>query len=189
MTDFNEAYQLTSAHEGGYVNDPSDRGGETYRGISRVHHRSWSGWRKIDALKGSNDFPASLEADRGLQTSVKSFYKRKYWDRFLGDSIPDQTIANELYDTGINMGVRSAVRFFQNALNLLNRNQKNYRDLVVDGWLGQGSLSVLAEHLRLERKPDTLLKVMNIQQGARYIDIMENDPSQEKYARGWLKRA
>lgn len=189
MANFTEAYNLTSAHEGGYVDDPTDRGGETYRGISRVHHPSWSGWRKIDAYKGRPGFPAMLNEDRPLQNSVKSFYKRKYWDRFLGDQVPDQQAANELYDTGVNMGIRRAVRFLQNALNQLNRNQRNYKDLVVDGWLGQGTLEVLKQYLRLDRKSDFLLKMMNIQQGARYIEIMENDPSQEKYARGWLKRA
>ena len=189
MANFTEAYDLTSAHEGGYVDDPTDRGGETYRGISRVHHPGWIGWQKIDTLKRRRGFPATLDVDRSLQNSVKSFYKRKYWDRFLGDQVPDQRLANELYDTGVNMGVRRAVRFLQNALNQLNRNQRNYQDLVVDGWLGQGTLKVLKQYLRLERKSDLLLKVMNIQQGARYLEIMENDPAQEKYARGWLKRA
>ena len=189
MADFTEAYNLTSAHEGGYVDDPVDRGGETYRGISRVHHRSWSGWARIDSHKQRAGFPASLETDGRLTASVRKFYKRKYWDRFLGDQIPDQQVANELYDTGVNMGVRRAVRFLQHALNQLNRNQQNYKDLVVDGWLGQGTMKVLKQYLRLDRKSDLLLKMMNIQQGARYIEIMENDPTQERYARGWLKRA
>ena len=188
MANFTAAFNLTSAHEGGYVNDPTDRGGETYRGISRVHHPSWSGWGKIDALRGKRGFPSTLDADRSLQNSVKSFYKRKYWDRFLGDQVPDQQVANELYDTGVNMGVRRAVRLLQNALNLLNRNQRDYQDLVVDGWLGQGTLKVLKQYLKLDGEPDALLKMLNIQQGARYIAIMENDAAQEKYARGWLKR-
>ncbi len=189
MANFTQAYNLTSAHEGGYVNDATDRGGETYRGISRVHHPSWAGWSKIDALKRRRGFPRILDTDRSLQASVKSFYKRKYWDRFLGDAITDQQVADELYDTGVNMGVRRSVRFLQNALNLLNRNQKNYNDLVVDGWLGQGTLKTLSTYLQLDRNSQVLLKMMNTQQGARYIEIMETDPSQEKYARGWLKRA
>ncbi len=49
MANFTQAYNLTSAHEGGYVNDAIDRGGETYRGISRVYHSSWKGWSNIDA--------------------------------------------------------------------------------------------------------------------------------------------
>ena len=188
MANFTQAYNLTSAHEGGYVNDAIDRGGETYRGISRVYHSSWKGWSKIDALKKKAGFPGLLNKDKSLQANVKSFYKKKYWDRFLGDAITDQQVADELYDTGVNMGVRRSVRFLQNGLNLLNRNQKNYADMVVDGWLGQGTLKILSKYLQLDNNARVLLKMMNIQQGARYIGIMENNSTQERYARGWLKR-
>ncbi len=188
MANFTQAYKITSAHEGTYSNDAVDRGGETYRGISRVHHPDWDGWPKIDAVKGNSGFPKLLNRDRSLQAIVKSFYKRKYWDRFLGDKIIDQETANELYDTAVNMGVRRSVRFLQNALNLLNRNQSNFSDLVVDGWLGPTSLGILSKYLDLDGNSAALLKLMNLQQGARYVEIMENDSSQEKYARGWLKR-
>lgn len=189
MADFTEAYTHASAHEGGYANDSIDRGGETYRGISRVHHPGWDGWNKVDALKVEAGFPGSLESNASLQASIKVFYKQKYWDRFLGDDISSQQVAMELYDTGVNMGVRRSVRFLQNGLNLLNRNQQNYEDLIVDGWLGQHTLEVLSKYLGLDGNSDALIKLMNIQQGARYVGIMEHDSSQEKYARGWLQRA
>jgi lysozyme family protein len=172
MADFTEAYTLTSAHEGGYVNDAVDRGGETYRGIARVHHPGWVGWKRIDAQRRKAGFPASLGRDRSLQANVKALYKKHYWDRFKGDDLPDQAVANELYDTAVNMGVRRAVRFLQSSLNLLNRNQRDYQDLIIDGLFGGKSV-----------------KMMNIQQGARYVEIMAGDSSQERFARGWIKRA
>ena len=173
----------------GYVKNIVDQGGKTYRGISRVHHPSWSGWAKIDALKKRAGFPGSLKYERSLQASVKIFYKKRYWDKFLGDDISDQQVAMELYDTGVNMGVRRAVRFLQNALNVFNRNQKNYNDLIVDGWLGHQTLKVPSKHLQQDGNTTTLLKLMNVQQGARYVAIMVNDSTQERYARGRLKRA
>lgn len=189
MADFDAAYTITSAHEGGYVNDPLDRGGETYRGIARVHHPDWRGWKRIDAQRGKEGFPKSLNADRTLQTNVKSFYKQAYWDRFQGDEVADQAVANELYDTGVNMGVRRAVRFLQSSLNLLNRNQRDYEDLIIDGWFGGKSLETLSKLLKKDRRSDALVKMMNIQQGARYVEIMARDSSQERFARGWIKRA
>jgi lysozyme family protein len=189
MASFSEAYKLTSAHEGKYVNDKTDRGGETYRGISRVHHPHWKGWQWIDAAREKAGFPRSLESNRSLQANVKSFFKQKYWDKFLGDVIVDQSVAIELYDTSVNMGSRRAGRFLQNGLNLLNRNQKNYNDLIVDGLIGQKSLDALNAYLNLDKNSIALTKLLNIQQGARYVNIMEEDSSQEKYARGWLKRA
>jgi hypothetical protein len=82
----------------------------------------------------------------------------------------------------------STARFLQNGLNLLNRNQRNYNDLVVDGWLGEGTFKELSKYLCLDGNSEALRKAMNVQQGSHYIDIMEKDATQERFARGWLKR-
>ncbi len=189
MANFDEAFELTSAHEGGYVDDPVDRGGETYRGIARVHHPDWPGWARIDARRGDASFPASLDGDQALQNDVRGLYKSSYWDTFQGDDVADQPLANELYDTAVNMGLRRAVRFLQSSLNLLNRDQRDYPDLIVDGWLGSRSMTALTTLLGQDGSSDWLLKMMNIHQGARYVEIMMNDPSQERFARGWIRRA
>lgn len=189
MAEFSAAFEITSAHEGGYVKDPVDRGGETYRGIARVHHPDWAGWKRVDAQRGRSGFPKSLDRDSVLQEDVRAFYKQAFWDRFSGDELPDQAVANELYDTAVNMGVRRAVRFLQSSLNLLNRDQKDYEDLLVDGWFGQKTMTTLNTLLHKDRNSDALVKMLNIQQGARYVEIMLGDASQERFARGWIKRA
>ncbi len=48
---FAEALKHTLEFEGGYANDPADRGGETFRGISRKNWPRWSGWDLIDQVK------------------------------------------------------------------------------------------------------------------------------------------
>lgn len=188
MADFDAAYSRTAAIEGGYVHHPRDRGGETYRGISRRRHPHWSGWRAVDAAKPEADFPAVLERSRRLARAVKHFYRVNYWDRFRGDQIPDQSVADELFDTAVNMGVATAVRFLQRSLNLLNRDEKNYTDIVVDGVCGEQTLTTLATLLALDRKPGNLLCLMNVLQGARYVDLVRRHPDQEEFIRGWLKR-
>ena len=50
MADFNKAYKATMGHEGGYVDDPADKGGETYKGIARRYNPGWGGWKQIDPL-------------------------------------------------------------------------------------------------------------------------------------------
>jgi len=40
MAKFNLAFSKMLFHEGGYVNDPDDLGGETYKGIARNSHGS-----------------------------------------------------------------------------------------------------------------------------------------------------
>jgi len=126
-------------------------------------------------------FDNIFDQDDALQQEVNLFYKQFYWDRFWGDDIPVQEIGEELFDTGVNLGVRRVVRFLQEGLNLLNRNKKNYVDIVEDGLFGKNT------HLKID-DVSVLLKVMNIFQGMHYIEYMRKNPVQEKYARGWLKR-
>jgi len=191
MANFVEAYRITRGHEGGYVFDPDDAGGETYRGVARRYHRSWAGWAVIDGIKqnlpGGQELDAALEENESLQQEVEDFYRQQYWDRFQGDSIPVQGLADELFDTAVNMGVHRAVTFLQQGLNLLNRNQQSYKDIVEDGKLGPGTLGALDSFLQHD-PPSHLLKILNILQGSHYIDAMRRNPTQEKYARGWLKR-
>ena len=66
MASFKEAWEETSAVEGGYVDDDDDRGGETYRGVARNFHPDWPGWDRIDAAKDDPGFPGILGEDESL---------------------------------------------------------------------------------------------------------------------------
>lgn len=187
VADFNYAYALTLEHEGGYSKDPDDAGGETYKGISRKYHPKWRGWQLIDGLKLQHSFPDNLKRNIDLDIMIKEFYKDNYWNLFCGDDIPNQLVANELFDTGVNMGIGRAVKYLQMALNLLNRNEKNYPDIVEDGKFGNNTMRTLRIYLRSD-KVHYLLKIMNILQGVHYIKYMKKSPTQEKFARGWLNR-
>jgi len=187
MANFNTAYNITLGHEGGYSNDPDDVGKETYKGISRRYHPDWEGWVIVDEAKNSTDFPNNLESDSRLDEMVKLFYKSTYWNLFWGDELSEQELANELFDTSINMGTNRAVKFLQKSLNILNRNQQSYEDIVEDGQFGQNTYRALSMYLAMDGI-DYLYKVLNILQGMHYINYMTESPTQEKYARGWLKR-
>jgi lysozyme family protein len=187
MADFQPAFQRTLGHEGGYVRDPKDRGGETYKGIARRFNPGWAGWARIDQAKRARNFPRNLDSDATLQAAVAALYKQHYWDKFQGDAIPDQAIAEELFDTAVNLGVGRAVEFLQRALNALNREATLYEDLVADGLFGRKSLTALRAYLKTD-KPETLLKILNVLQGMHYINYMTQSPEQEKFARGWFKR-
>jgi lysozyme family protein len=189
MADLAAALARVLEHEGGYADDPDDRGGETYRGIARRFHPDWSGWSRVDALKRGAGFPRSLAGDRRVEEAVAALYRDLYWDRFHGDSLPDQPLAEELFDTAVNLGVRRAVRFLQDSLNLLNRSQRNYADLVVDGWFGDATLDAVRAVVAVDGDARFVVRLINAMQAAHYIDVMRHDSTQEKYARGWLTRA
>ncbi|RLI58904.1 MAG: hypothetical protein DRO67_10285 [Candidatus Asgardarchaeum californiense] len=184
MASFKEAYDKTMKHEGGYVNDRDDAGGETYKGISRVYNPSWYGWTMIDEEKNRADFPDCLNYDNELPEAVEDFYKDKYWDVNLLDSFP-QSVANEMFDTGVNMGIGRAAKFLQECLNYLNRNASLFNELVVDGDVGPATLNALS---KVTRDESILLLMLNVCQGRHYMKYMTKSPTQEKFARGWFKR-
>lgn len=187
MADFLIAFKKTLGHEGGYSNDKDDPGGETYKGISRVFNPSWPGWVIVDNLRHAEGFPRNLDAHGELQKHVEQFYKASVWDRFQGDRILVQGIADELFDTGTNLGLARAIEFLQECLNALNRNQQLYPDIPVDGQLGPRTLETLQLCLA-HRSPDLLLKAMNCLQGSYYLARMKQSPVKEKFALGWFNR-
>ena len=189
MSSFHEAYDTVMSHEGGYVNDPIDRGGETYKGISRVNWPDWEGWGTIDKHKSLSVFPRCLYDNLKLESLVRKFYKKRFFAPYKGENMPE-ALAVEMFDISVNMGVRRAILFLQTALNALNRDKELYQDLKVDGAYGDSTATALALFRAKEgcTAENLLVKVLNILQGAHYLKIMKDDPSQERFARGWLKR-
>ncbi len=181
--DYARAYRQTMGHEGGYVNDPTDRGGETYAGISRKHHPDWPGWAIVDEVGDKSTLAESAD----LVPLVRAFYREQYWDKVRGDDLGAHLIATEMFDTAVNMGPGVAIAILQQSLNILNRASHLYPDLRTDGKIGRRTLGALATYLETD-KAEILYKVMNIFQGSRYLQIMSANPTQEKYARGWLER-
>lgn len=162
--------------EGGYVNNPNDRGGATNFGITEAVARV-NGW------KGPmRDLPLDL---------AKQIYKQQYWinPRFDQVNSLSPLIAEELLDTGVNCGVAFAKPLLQRALNLLNNEGKaGYADLEVDGVYGSNTLGALKTYLAKRGKDGekVMLKVLNIMQGQRYIEICERNPTQEQFFYGWI---
>lgn len=93
--DFDLAFKSVIGHEGGYVDHPSDPGGETKYGISK---RSYP----AEDIK-------NLTLDR-----AKEIYRRDFWDKLHLDDLPDQ-IRFDLFDAAVNSGVSTAIKFLQKA--------------------------------------------------------------------------
>lgn len=117
---------------------------------------------------------------------VLDFYKKAFWDINSLDEIEFQPIANEMFDTGVNMGTGTAAEFLQRAINYLNRNQTNYRNISVDGDVGPVTLGMVNS---LSKKDSMdLFNILNIIQGCKYLGIIDRDETQEVFLRGWLDR-
>lgn len=189
MATFKTAYDVVKANEGGYANNPNDRGGETFKGIARKIFPDWAGWKIIDAIKrvvGTDPDAINRAAanNPGLQPLVLDFFKTNFWDVLQLDQVNHQAIALELFDTGVNMGTSAAATFLQRALNVSNRCGRDYADLPVDGSIGPKTVATLNGHHR----PAEVLKALNCLQGAKYIAICEANPTQEIFYVSWLSR-
>jgi len=87
------------------------------------------------------------------------------------------------------MGPAVAVTFLQRALTALNRNGKDYPDLVPDGRIGQATLAALDTFLKvrgLASGETVLLRALEALQGERYIRLAELRPANEAFLYGWL---
>jgi lysozyme family protein len=120
-----------------------------------------------------------------------AIYKRLYWLRPKLDQVARQSpaVAAELFDTGVNMGPAVAATFLQRALSALNRDRKDYPDLVPDGRIGPSTLSALDTFLKLRGKGPgeaVLLRALDALQGERYLRLAERRPANEAFLYGWL---
>lgn len=120
MAQFKQAFDKLIVDEGGYVNDPDDRGGETYKGIARKFHPNWEGWSSIDSIKKHHPttFKSVLDKTPELQDKVAKFYKERFWDVFRLDDISSQKLAEQMFNHGVNAGLTSAVKLMEKVLGL-----------------------------------------------------------------------
>jgi lysozyme family protein len=96
MTNFDRAFETIIGHEGGYVNDPHDPGGETKYGISKRAYPK----EDIRAL--------TLER-------AKFLYRRDYWNKVKGNDWP-YIVSENLFDGAVHSGVEQAVKWLQMAV-------------------------------------------------------------------------
>ncbi len=159
--------------EGGYVNDPADSGGETNFGITVAVARK----------SGYNGLMSNMPRQVAF-----NIYTDQYWDSVKADQLCElsHAVAEEVVDTGVNMGVGRSGQFLQRCLNVLNTGEKLYNDLTVDGAIGPATLSALGQYLG-SRDERTLVKALNCLQGAYYIELAERREKDERFVYGWLK--
>jgi len=160
--------------EGGYSNNPNDKGGETTWGITVAVARAFGYTGPMDSM---------------TQQVARDIYAQRYWHapRFNDVAVVSDLVAEELLDTGVNMGPATAGKFLQRALNVLNQGDKTYLNVAVDGVVGNMTLAALKAFLAARGKAGetVLVRMLNAQQSVRYIELAEAKVSQETFEYGW----
>lgn len=173
MAKFNLALLKALSHEGGYVNDPDDLGGETYKGIARNSHSSWSGWKIIDKSKQDKSFPANLVNNVNLQQLVEQFYLESFWQPLKADQIQNQTSANSVFDFAVNTGCITSTRLVQSIVGTK-----------IDGIIGQITLNKInsMDHGHFQA-------ALTVAKMEYYMNIIRRRPTSKKFLLGWLSRS
>ncbi|KAF0206337.1 MAG: hypothetical protein FD173_187 [Gallionellaceae bacterium] len=172
MANFAKAFAATMKTEGGYVDDPQDPGGETYKGVSRKLNAKWDGWFLVDAAKSKANFPANLDSNTKLQEKIKTFYEINYWNKVRGNDINNQNIAESIFDFAVNAGPITSIKLAQTSVNVKP-----------DGTFGPVTLKKInADDSR------TFLAVFALHKIKRYVDICEKRQESKKFFYGWVKR-
>ena len=160
MALFDLAIPTVLLHEGGYVHDPNDAGGETNFGISR------------------RTYP-HLDIAHLTRAEAAAIYHRDFWIPLQLDRILNQEIATKLLDSAVLIGPQRAIKFLQRSV------QNAGGGIVpVDGCMGPATLQAVNDC-----SPLLLLQSYRHLLASYYEGLVEEVPTNEKFLKGWLTRA
>ena len=157
---FLEAVEKVLKREGGYVNHPDDKGGETNFGISKRAHPD------VDVK--------NLTREQAIE-----IYHREYWQKsysWLQQLDVDTAIL--LFDFAVNMSPKSLAKCIQHALNACTHR------VTIDGIVGSQTLNAIKviHHQQFSA-------AFRATVAGHYRRLVVKDPSQEVFLAGWLNRA
>ena len=194
MAEFEQSWALVRQFEGGWSNHKHDRGGETYAGIARNFFPDWTGWPLIDSWKKNVGADAkvlnkTLPTDGELQRCVADWYRREWWDKLGLSSLP-QSLADEIFEQSVNLGMGGAVKKIQLLCNAYNwkSGRPIFADLSVDGSIGPKTIAALRCLLETRADAKTLCHALNCLQGAHYLELAARNPAQRQFTAGWMSR-
>jgi lysozyme family protein len=156
---FLKAFDYVMKHEGGYVNDPKDIGGETKYGISK---RSYPNLNIKD-----------LTRDQACK-----IYFVDFWMKAKCEQIVDENIATKFFDLAVHTGIPQAVKLIQRALRSAGE------QVIEDEIIGVITLQAINK-----ADPTDLLAALKSEAAGYYRLIAQTNPSQQKFIEGWLNRA
>jgi lysozyme family protein len=159
VSGFAQALPVILRAEGGYVDDPLDRGGATHYGVTTA---TYDAWRRS---KGLPVRPVR-QIERG---EVEAIYHEQYWVAGRCDALP-WPLSLAHFDACVNHGPRNAWRIMQRALRVQD-----------DGVPGPRTFAALQA-----ANPDALTWAWLEARTDFYLRIVGSNPPQQRFLRGWL---
>lgn len=152
--------------EGGFVNNPNDKGKETNKGVTIAI------WRKVGYDKdGDGDIDVDDLKLITDQEAVDAVLRPHYWNRWKADQIKSQSLANILVDWVWGSGAHG-IKIPQQLLGVQ-----------ADGIVGPKTLAALNE-----QKPEAFFNLIKNRREQFFNTIVKKDPTQKVFLKGWLRR-
>lgn len=158
---------IISKWEGGYVNDPVDRGGSTNMGVTL---NTW----KLVGYDKNKDGKIDDKDIRLLSKEDFNLVLKKYWDKWKASDIKNQSIANILVDWYWGSGKWGIVI------------PQRIMGLTQDGIVGPKTITKLNE--LIDSDAESLFYKIYAAREKFLDDIVKNNPSQKKFLKGWKNR-
>jgi len=153
---FDKCLEMLLSHEGGFVNHPEDPGGITNLGVTKKVYDEWTGRESTEQ-----------EMRDLTPEDVAPIYKKNYWDRVKGDSLPSG-LDWACFDWAVNSGSGRPAKAVQRAVGATQ-----------DGAIGPQTLGLI-----MEKDPE---EIINYVYGVRQ-DFYKGLKTFETFGRGWTRR-
>ena len=155
-SNFDKCLAMLLEHEGGYVNSKHDRGGMTNLGVTKRVYDEWIG------RESTEQEMRDLTPD-----DVAPIYKKNYWDRVKGDSLPSG-LDWSCFDWAVNSGSGRPAKAIQRAVGATQ-----------DGAIGNQTLGLVAE-----KDPKFIIDYVYTVRQAFYESLDDF----KHFGRGWSRR-
>ena len=166
---FEKALKYVLENEGGYSDDPVDRGGKTMCGITEITFQKYL---------SENEEPTRPIKEITMD-DIKAIYFI-YWNESKAGLVDNVFTATYLFDICVNSGARRSALIVQKALKDLGIN------ITVDGIVGTQTLKLInSDHIN----DDFLVSAMIGERIEFYNNIIKQDPKQARFKNGWIIRA
>lgn len=167
--------------EGGWVNHPSDPGGETNMGITKrvATEAGWKGTMKL--------FPK--QCDTAIDICADRIYYEKYMlePGYVPIITMDPAVGEELVNSAVNFGTSRPSRWLQQSIGEVCPAYK----VKVDGIVGRGTSGAYMacqSHIGKEKLCLTMLDKMDGKQRLEYDRLVRVNPKLKVFYKGWINK-
>lgn len=152
--------------EGGFVNNPKDKGGPTKFGVILDTWKTYGYDKNRDGIINIDDLKVISIED------AKNIAKKIFWDYFKADEIKNQSIAELIADWGYNSGRTTVARRVQRILKL-----------TVDGIFGEETIKAVNK-----ANQQKLFEAIKADRKAFIEALVRMEPEQKVFYKGWMNR-